>query len=56
MIAEQSMEIRRKELTVCEEMIERHVSDFTSWLSGERSHPAAPGVAPVLAANRAQES
>lgn len=55
-IAEQSMEIRRKELTVCEEMIERHVSDFTSWLTNERSHPGAPGMAPVLAANRVQET
>ncbi len=58
-IAAQSMEIRRKELTVCEEMIERHVHDFTSWLSGERGRPEAPGAGiapPVLAANRARQS
>ncbi len=55
-IAQQSMEIRRKELTVCEEMIERHVNDFTTWLTTERSHPAAVGVPPMLAANRVSES
>ena len=55
-IAQQSMEIRRKELTLCEEMIERHVSDFTSWLANERAHPAAAGIAPTLAANRVPES
>ena len=54
-IAEQSMEIRRKELAVCEEMIERHVHDFTQWLAGEPPD-AASGVSHVLAANRAQES
>lgn len=55
-IAEQSMEVRRKEMSVCEEMIERHVNEFTSWLAGERSHPAAPGDAPVLTSNRVTES
>ena|ERR1700677_2191325 len=55
-IAQQSMEIRRKELTVCEAMIERHVNDFTSWLTNERSHPSSAGIPPVLAANRVPES
>jgi len=39
-IAQQSMEIRRKELAVCEQMIERHVNEFSSWLTNERSRPA----------------
>jgi glutamyl-tRNA reductase len=32
-IAEQSMEVRRQELTRCEEMIERHVTEFGDWLA-----------------------
>ena len=33
-IAHKSIEIRRKDLSVCESMIERHVTDFSGWLSG----------------------
>jgi glutamyl-tRNA reductase len=36
-IAQQSMEVRRGELQVCEAMIERHVGEFLQWL---RSKPA----------------
>ena len=41
LIAEQSLELRRKELSVCESMIERHVLGFTSWLTTEPVRPAA---------------
>ncbi|HWB61487.1 MAG TPA: glutamyl-tRNA reductase [Chthoniobacteraceae bacterium] len=54
-IAAQSMEIRRKEMAVCEQMIERHVNDFIAWLTTERPDPTA-AIPPVLAANRVQES
>jgi glutamyl-tRNA reductase len=33
-IADHSMNIRRQELAVCEEMIERHVVEFHEWLAG----------------------
>jgi glutamyl-tRNA reductase len=33
-IAEQSMAVRRQELVVCEQMIERHALEFSEWLSG----------------------
>jgi glutamyl-tRNA reductase len=33
-IADQSMEVRRQELTICEGMIERHVTEFSEWLQG----------------------
>lgn len=48
-IAEQSMEIRRRELAVCEQMIERHVSEFSNWLAHEHLRVAAGGVPPVPA-------
>jgi glutamyl-tRNA reductase len=32
-IAEQSLEVRRRELAVCEQMIERHVDEFSNWLA-----------------------
>ena len=32
-IAEQSMQVRRQELVRCEELIERHVSEFGQWLA-----------------------
>ena len=38
-IAEQSMAVRRQELARCEEMIERHVSEFGQWLASP--NPAA---------------
>ncbi|MEI8342041.1 MAG: glutamyl-tRNA reductase, partial [Verrucomicrobiota bacterium] len=34
-IAQQSLEIRRREVVVCEQMIERHVGDFSSWLTND---------------------
>jgi len=33
-IAAQSMNVRKQELVVCEEMIERHVIEFSEWLAG----------------------
>jgi glutamyl-tRNA reductase len=33
-IADQSMNIRRQELVVCEQMIERHAVEFSEWLAG----------------------
>ena len=32
-IAEQSMQVRRNEVARCEEMIERHVGEFSAWLA-----------------------
>ena len=40
-IAQQSLDIRRKEVTVCEQMIERHVGDFTNWLINDSARLAA---------------
>jgi glutamyl-tRNA reductase len=34
-VADDSMAVRRQELTVCEEMIERHVSEFSAWLEAD---------------------
>ena len=34
-IATQSMEIRRSELTTCEALINKHVGEFTAWMSSE---------------------
>lgn len=45
-IARQSMEIRRKELCLCEEMIERHVGEFETWLANAHLHPM-PGLIPA---------
>jgi glutamyl-tRNA reductase len=33
-IADHSMHIRRQELAVCEQLIERHVGEFAEWLAG----------------------
>jgi glutamyl-tRNA reductase len=33
-IADQSMNIRKQELVVCEQMIERHAVEFSEWLAG----------------------
>ncbi len=33
-IADQSMSIRKQELVICEQMIERHVIEFSEWLAG----------------------
>jgi glutamyl-tRNA reductase len=32
-VAAQSMDIRRQEVAVCEELIERHVREFSEWLA-----------------------
>jgi glutamyl-tRNA reductase len=48
-IARNSIEIRRQELSVCEGMIERHVTDFSGWLSGGIASPV-PALAPLQAA------
>ena len=39
-IARQGIETRRREIAVCEAMIERHVSEFVRWLGG--GNPARP--------------
>ena len=39
-IADHSMNIRRQELALCEEMIERHVLEFREWLAGGRTQAA----------------
>ncbi|MDB6173043.1 MAG: Glutamyl-tRNA reductase [Chthoniobacteraceae bacterium] len=39
-IASHSMNIRRQELTICEEMIERHVVEFGDWLNGPSGESA----------------
>jgi len=36
-IAEQSMGVRRQELVICEQMIERHALEFGEWLAGGRA-------------------
>jgi len=33
-IADQSMSVRKQELVICEQMIERHAVEFTEWLAG----------------------
>jgi len=33
-IAEQSMSVRKQELVLCEQMIERHAVEFGEWLAG----------------------
>lgn len=35
-IADESMQVRRQELTKCEQMIERHVEEFREWLAAPR--------------------
>ena len=45
-IAEQSMEIRRQELVRCEEMIERHVSEFGQWLAAPHHDGMSPSLRP----------
>ena len=42
-IAAQSLEIRRREVTVCEQMIERHVTDFSRWLESDPARIASGG-------------
>ncbi len=52
MIADQSMEVRRGELRVCEEMIERHVQEYLRWLNGPAYSADAPG--PSRSASRGE--
>ena len=33
-LAAQSLETRRQDIALCEQMIERHVIEFTNWLAG----------------------
>jgi glutamyl-tRNA reductase len=40
-IADSSMAVRRQEITICEQIIERHVNEFSEWLT------AAPGQPPA---------
>ncbi len=40
-IADASMQVRRAELARCEEMIERHVAEFSEWLAAP-PHPGSP--------------
>lgn len=40
-ITEQSMDSRRKELAACEQMIERHVREFSEWLAADTARPGA---------------
>ncbi len=43
-IADQSMQVRRQELARCEEMIERHVAEFSQWLAAPRPDHGAAGM------------
>ena len=38
-IADDSLAVRRQELVICEEMIERHVGEFSAWLAGGTRGP-----------------
>jgi glutamyl-tRNA reductase len=40
-IADQSMAVRRQEIVLCEEMIGRHVLEFSEWLVAPPGPPAA---------------
>jgi glutamyl-tRNA reductase len=41
-IADQSMAVRRQEITICEQIIQRHVTEFSEWLAaGPGPNPAA---------------
>jgi glutamyl-tRNA reductase len=52
-IADHSMNIRRQELVLCEEMIERHVAEFTGWLHGGTS-PRPLELAPLPTSGRTE--
>lgn len=55
-LAEQSLEIRRQELAVCERMIERHVLEFTGWLNGSPGSSVVRTETPVALAPRPSEA
>jgi glutamyl-tRNA reductase len=42
-LAEHSLELRKQDLASCEQMIGRHVEEFTAWLAGGRPVPPKPG-------------
>ena len=42
-IADQSLEVRRADLALCEQLIERHVAEFAGWLSNAHLPPPEPG-------------
>jgi glutamyl-tRNA reductase len=46
-IAEQSMEVRRRELADCEQRIERHVEEFSGWLVADAVRNVSAGKPPV---------
>jgi glutamyl-tRNA reductase len=46
-IAQQSLESRRNELAACEGMIEKHVAEFSTWLSGCGVQTAGGGLGPM---------
>ncbi|HEX8311238.1 MAG TPA: glutamyl-tRNA reductase, partial [Chthoniobacteraceae bacterium] len=52
-IADHSMNIRRQELVLCEEMIERHVAEFTGWLEGGGA-PRPLRLAPASTSGRSE--
>jgi glutamyl-tRNA reductase len=41
-IADQSMAVRRQEIAICEQMIERHVSEFSQWMAAAPGPQGAP--------------
>ena len=40
-IADNSMAVRRQEITICEQIIERHVHEFSEWLAAGPGQPPA---------------
>jgi glutamyl-tRNA reductase len=40
-IADDSMAVRRQEITICEQIIERHVNEFSEWLATAPGQPPA---------------
>jgi glutamyl-tRNA reductase len=54
-IAAQSLAVRRKEVTVCEQIIDRHVQEFSAWMQAGRPLPvraeSAHGGGPIPGAH-----
>lgn len=46
-IARQGLEIRRREVALCDGLIARHVAEFTEWLNGPPGQPLSTAPAPV---------
>jgi glutamyl-tRNA reductase len=55
-IATHSMSIRRQELSECERLIERHVSEFAGWLTGGGANPAVNGARSPISTRVTQAS